>query len=226
MEAGSRGGPTAAAGAFSGAQEFATAPRSAAAHSLASPPREAPRRGERTPIYSSSTRCPARTKGLSWHRGFARWVPEWRMGVNDCCLTTYKIRHGSREPFLSPFWDTGSGRLDGRQVTIGENAWLPRQVLLEPGSDFPRPGVPSELRFLEKRHSVAQHFEPAASRRNQLDSGAGVPVSELSRQTGGSGLVVSERAVFDRDVHETPCRDESRLARIGLCAQESGSPGS
>jgi hypothetical protein len=154
MEAGSRGGPTAFAGAFSGAQEFATALRSAAAHSLASPPREAPRRGERTPIYSSSPRCPARTKGLSWHRGFAWWVPALAMEVNDCCCTTYNIRRSSRYQFMSPIWDTGSGRLDAQPVTIGDTAGYRARCLsslsaISPGRaclpsfDFSKMGTPS-----------------------------------------------------------------------------------
>lgn len=102
---------------------------------------------------------------------------------------------------------------------------LPGQMLLEPGGDFPNLGMSSELRFLEQRHAVTCHLEPALSGWNQLDPGVGVLVSELSRQTGGSGLVVSKRAVFDRDVHEFPYRGQLRFALIRLWAQASGSPG-
>ena len=70
------------------------------------------------------------------------------------------------------------------------------------GDDFSRPGVSLQLGLLENRDPVAQHLEPAASRRNQLDLDRRKPVPELSRQTGGSGLVVSKSAVLDRDVHD------------------------
>jgi hypothetical protein len=61
--------------------------------------------------------------------------------------------------------------------------------------------VPPELRFLEHGRVVHDNFESPAARRDQFDCGMRVFLSELSRQTGGSGLVVSKRAVFDRDIH-------------------------
>ena len=72
---------------------------------------------------------------------------------------------------------------------------------VEKFSDFARFDVPAELRFLEYRFTVAEDFEPPAARRNQINFYAGIVVPELSRQTGGSGLVVSKSAVLDADLH-------------------------
>ena len=68
-------------------------------------------------------------------------------------------------------------------------------------ADLARFDVPAELRFLEYRLAVAEDFEPPVPRRNQINFYTGIVVPELSRQTGGSGLVVSKSAVFDADFH-------------------------
>ena len=62
-------------------------------------------------------------------------------------------------------------------------------------------GVPAKLRFLENRNAIARHFEPAASRRDQLDLRIGPRLPDISRQTDGSRFIISKRAVFDRDLH-------------------------
>ena len=67
--------------------------------------------------------------------------------------------------------------------------------------DLPGFGVSPEPRFLEYWYTVTDDFEPAAPRRDQLDLDPRVVVPELSRQTGGSGLVVSKGAVLDADFH-------------------------
>jgi len=67
--------------------------------------------------------------------------------------------------------------------------------------DLARPRVSPELRLLEHGPVVAHHFESAAARRDQLDGRLGEVLLDLGRQTGGSWLVVSDRAVFDRDAH-------------------------
>ena len=59
----------------------------------------------------------------------------------------------------------------------------------------------SELRFFEDRITVAEHLESPFAGRNQLDLDAGIMIPELSRQTGGSGLVVSKSTVLDADFH-------------------------
>jgi hypothetical protein len=74
-------------------------------------------------------------------------------------------------------------------------------ILFEQAENLTRLGVPFFQRFLIHRHSVTEHLEAPAARRNQLDGGGGISLLQLSRQTGGSGLVVSDRAVFDRDLH-------------------------
>ncbi len=53
----------------------------------------------------------------------------------------------------------------------------------------------------EDPDAVHRHLEDAARPFDQLDGRLGQRPLELSRQTGGSGLVVSDSAVFDRDVH-------------------------
>lgn len=60
------------------------------------------------------------------------------------------------------------------------------------------------LGFLVDRNAIAQNFESAAPRRNQLDFSLGEPLTNLGRQTGGPGFVVSNDAVFDRDLHSLP----------------------
>lgn len=62
-------------------------------------------------------------------------------------------------------------------------------------------GVTPQLGLFEDRPVIDHHFESSLSRRNHGDIGVGPALSELSRQTGGSWLVVSECAVFDRDLH-------------------------
>lgn len=58
-----------------------------------------------------------------------------------------------------------------------------------------------ELRFLENRHPVYYNLKAPTPRRDQIDVRGGPLISELSRQTGGSRLIVSKHAVFDRDFH-------------------------
>ena len=59
----------------------------------------------------------------------------------------------------------------------------------------------AELRFLEHRVSIAHDLEASAARRNQLDAGVRKRITNLCRQTDGSGFVASDGAVFDGDRH-------------------------
>jgi hypothetical protein len=61
--------------------------------------------------------------------------------------------------------------------------------------------VAAELRFLEHRVSIAHDLEASATRRYQLDAGVGKRVTNLCRQTDGSGLVASNGAILDGDRH-------------------------
>jgi hypothetical protein len=69
--------------------------------------------------------------------------------------------------------------------------------------------APHDLAFLRKARerflredqgAVRLHFEHAATRRDQLAVDS-EDLLQLGRQTGGARLVVSSRAVFDRDPH-------------------------
>jgi hypothetical protein len=62
--------------------------------------------------------------------------------------------------------------------------------------------VSAELGLLEHRYAVPEDLEPTARARRELDVRAWKIRPELGRQTGGPGLVVSKRAVFDRDGHD------------------------
>ena len=68
--------------------------------------------------------------------------------------------------------------------------------------DLARFSVAMELRFLKNRNAVYYNLKASTPRRYQLDVRGGPVISELSRQTGGSRLIVSKRAVFDRDFHK------------------------
>jgi hypothetical protein len=59
----------------------------------------------------------------------------------------------------------------------------------------------ASLRLLINRDAVAQNLEASPPRRDQIDRRNRKSLANLGRQTGGPGLVVSERAVFDRDLH-------------------------
>jgi hypothetical protein len=57
-------------------------------------------------------------------------------------------------------------------------------------------------RLLGKDHpAVHRHLEDPARGLQQLDLGLRMFTPELRRQTGGAGLVVSNDAVFDTDLH-------------------------
>lgn len=55
----------------------------------------------------------------------------------------------------------------------------------------------------EHRVAVHGHLEDSPRGLDQLGLDTGKLFLQLSRQTGGSGLVVSNDAVFDADVHGT-----------------------
>jgi hypothetical protein len=67
--------------------------------------------------------------------------------------------------------------------------------------DLARLRVAAQLRFLINRNTVDCHLKSAAARRNHLDRRLGITLPQLSRQTGGSGLIVSNSAVLDPDRH-------------------------
>ena len=77
--------------------------------------------------------------------------------------------------------------------------------------------MPSCLFLGEEEVAVHHDFENAAGRGGQLDLDAGEMLLQLSRQTGGSWLVVSNDAEFDANSH-------GRLPVRGSLANRSGGP--
>ena len=67
--------------------------------------------------------------------------------------------------------------------------------------DFSGLGVAFQLLLGEEQSTVHHHFEHAPRRLQQLDVGVWESATQLGRQTGGPGLVVSNDAVFDRHAH-------------------------
>jgi hypothetical protein len=59
--------------------------------------------------------------------------------------------------------------------------------------------MPTCFRFLVDRDAIAHDLESTALRRYHLDFGIGETRPNLSRQTGGSGLVVSNDTILDAD---------------------------
>jgi hypothetical protein len=62
--------------------------------------------------------------------------------------------------------------------------------------------VPAEGLLGEHQLAVHGDLEDAAGGRDQPDLGVGYVLFQLSRQTGGSRLVVSDDAVLDDHAHE------------------------
>jgi hypothetical protein len=74
--------------------------------------------------------------------------------------------------------------------------------------------VASELGFLEQRNAVLRHFEPATGAGEKLDVRIRKLLCDLGRQPGGPGLVASNGAVLDRDLHGRLCVEF--VARQGI----------
>jgi hypothetical protein len=53
----------------------------------------------------------------------------------------------------------------------------------------------------EHQLAVDRHLEKTSGRLDQADLGFGKGLFQLSRQTGGSRLVVSDNAILDRHMH-------------------------
>jgi hypothetical protein len=67
--------------------------------------------------------------------------------------------------------------------------------------DLARLRVTPDLRLLKDRLAIAHDLEPTAARRHHLDLRGREFLANRGRQTDGPWLVVSDRAVFDRDPH-------------------------
>jgi hypothetical protein len=64
--------------------------------------------------------------------------------------------------------------------------------------------------------AVDSHLKESSRRLEQPDLGIGIGLLDFSRQTGGSGLVVSNDTVLDRDMHgrHQGLRVQNTTARI------------
>ncbi len=61
--------------------------------------------------------------------------------------------------------------------------------------------MPPGLLLRKDERAIAFHFEYAAAPFEEIDLRLGESRADLGRQTGGPWFVVSDDAVFDRDVH-------------------------
>src|ERR1041384_272317 len=68
---------------------------------------------------------------------------------------------------------------------------------------LPRLRVASDLFLGKHQLAVNRHVEDAAGGLDQLDLDAGNLPAKLRRQTGGAGLVVSNDAILDVDLHRS-----------------------
>ena len=78
------------------------------------------------------------------------------------------------------------------------------QVRCDEPEDLSGLRVPSDLRLLEDRDAEDLDLEPSATGPNEVKIHMGILLADFGRQPGGLGLVVSDPAVVDSNVHETP----------------------
>ena len=86
-------------------------------------------------------------------------------------------------------------------MVLGLGQEPPSQVPPDRLDDLARLGMAPLSPLGEDQRSVDGHLEHAAGGLDQFDVGFGPRPRELGRQTGGPGLIVSNEAVFDRNVH-------------------------
>jgi len=102
---------------------------------------------------------------------------------------------------VSPLSDSREGLIWTHQPI---DRWLPRGALARACNKLRNltwPRMPAKSGFLEHRRSIDGDFKSSAARSDELDLRLGITIPHLSRQTGGSGLIVSNGAVFDFDFH-------------------------
>lgn len=66
---------------------------------------------------------------------------------------------------------------------------------------FARLRVAVQLRLLEDRLAIDEHLKSSPRRRHHLNVGIRVRCTNLGRQTGGPGSVISKGAILDGDFH-------------------------
>src|SRR5437016_5186869 len=92
-----------------------------------------------------------------------------------------------------------------------ESAMRMTQLLLEQLQYLAWPRMPIQLRLFEDRSTIPRHFEASLPGRNHLYLRTGIRRANFGRQTDGPRLVVSKRAVFDRDGHDVPSFGSRKL---------------
>ena len=85
---------------------------------------------------------------------------------------------------------------------------------LDQRQDLSRLRVPPERLLRKHQVTVHRHLEHPARRGHQPDLGVGDLRLQLSRQTGGSWLVVSDDAILDDHAHAGTPRVGMRTVRI------------
>jgi hypothetical protein len=85
-------------------------------------------------------------------------------------------------------------------MAIRISARLPNQ-----SHDLPRLRVPPEGPLGKDEIAIDRHFEDTAGGRDEADFRVRPGLFQLSRQTGGSGLVVSDDAELDDRAHHLSC---------------------
>jgi hypothetical protein len=70
-------------------------------------------------------------------------------------------------------------------------------------------GVPASGLLGVHQLSVDRYLEDATRGLNQTNVDARVRLVQLSRQTGGSGMIVSNYAVLNRDLHRNALRENA-----------------
>jgi hypothetical protein len=66
--------------------------------------------------------------------------------------------------------------------------------------------MPADCLLGKHQLTINGYFEQTSGRRHQADLRVGEHLFQLSRQTGGSGLVVSDNAVLNRHIHDADTR--------------------
>ncbi len=92
---------------------------------------------------------------------------------------------------MSPPWDSSIPALDAMEPFALQAFYK--------ANDLAGLRVTVQLRLLKYGLSVDVYLEPPTTRRYQRDVGIRPPFPKLGRQPGSPRLIVSNRAVFDRD---------------------------
>jgi hypothetical protein len=91
-------------------------------------------------------------------------------------------------------------------MRMGESGFLRSLLGADQADHFARHRVAARRLLREDRLAVECDLEHSSRRPDHLDLDAGELLLQLSRQTGGSWLVVSDHAELDADLHRAAFR--------------------